>query len=85
MTWVESNGIWSAEAAGLKFELIPGGADLVFGLAHMKETCLHLARMQAAGFGGWAKGSTVKMGYRSDSEPVAGIRKTKGGYQRGGG
>ena len=84
MIWSQAeDGIWSASAEGLKFELIPGGEDLVFDLAHMKSTCDHIARMQAHGIGGWANGCLVRMVYRSTGSGAQAIKKTKGGYQRG--
>ena len=84
MIWTKSqDDIWTAAAQGLNFELIPGGEDMVFDLAHMKETCDHIARMQAHGLGGWATGCMVRMAYRSGCNGGKPIKKTKGGTQGG--
>ena len=84
MIWSKTeDGTWTASAQGLKFELIPGGEDLVFDLAHMESTCDHIAQMQAHGIGGWANGCLVRMLYRDAGSGARAIKRTKGGIQGG--
>ena len=79
MTWTESDiGIVTAQEAGIRYVLIPGGG--VFDLAHTKGVAEHLARQKAHGLAAWISGE-VRMSYRPESAKVGPLKRTKGGFQ----